>query len=65
MFKQRLFTPGPTPVPEEVLMELARPIFHHRTGEYRKMLEQLTRDMQYVLGTAQDVYTITGSGTAA
>ena len=65
MFKQRLFTPGPTPVPEEVLMELARPIFHHRTAEYRKMLEQLTRDMQYVLGTTQDVYTITGSGTAA
>ena len=65
MFKQRLFTPGPTPVPEEVLMELARPIFHHRTAEYRKMLEQLTADMKYVLGTAQDVYTITGSGTAA
>ena len=65
VFKQRLFTPGPTPVPEEVLMELARPIFHHRTGEYRKMLEQLTTDMKYVLGTAQDVYTITGSGTAA
>ncbi|MBM4017938.1 MAG: alanine--glyoxylate aminotransferase family protein [Planctomycetes bacterium] len=65
MFKQRLFTPGPTPVPEEVLMELARPIFHHRTPEYRKMLEQLTRDMQYVMGTSQDVYTITGSGTAA
>jgi len=65
MFKQRLFTPGPTPVPEEVLMELARPIFHHRTNEYRKMLEQLTTDMKYVLGTTQDVYTITGSGTAA
>ncbi|MBE3098486.1 MAG: alanine--glyoxylate aminotransferase family protein [Planctomycetes bacterium] len=65
MFKQRLFTPGPTPVPEEVLMELARPIFHHRTPEYRKMLEQLTADMKYVLGTSQDVYTITGSGTAA
>jgi len=65
MFKQRLFTPGPTPVPEEVLLELARPMFHHRTNEYRKMLEQVTRDMQYVLGTAQDVYTITGSGSAA
>jgi aspartate aminotransferase-like enzyme len=65
MFKQRLFTPGPTPVPEEVLLELARPMFHHRTGEYRKMLEQVTKDMQYVLGTAQEVYTITGSGSAA
>jgi len=65
MFKQRLFTPGPTPVPEEVLLELARPMFHHRTAEYRKMLEQVTKDMQYVFGTVQEVYTITGSGTAA
>jgi aspartate aminotransferase-like enzyme len=65
MFKQRLFTPGPTPVPEEVLLELARPMFHHRTADYRKILEQVTKDMQYVFGTAQEVYTITGSGSAA
>jgi len=65
MFKQRLFTPGPTPVPEEVLLELARPMFHHRTAEYRKILEQVTKDMQYVFGTTQEVYTITGSGSAA
>jgi len=65
MFKQRLFTPGPTPVPEEVLLELARPMFHHRTADYRKMLEQVTKGMQYVFGTAQEVYTITGSGSAA
>ncbi len=65
MYKQRLFTPGPTPVPEEVLLELARPMFHHRTPEYRAMLEQVTKDLQYVLGTSQDVYTITGSGSAA
>jgi aspartate aminotransferase-like enzyme len=65
MFKQRLFTPGPTPVPEEVPLELARPMFHHRTNEYRKMLEQVTKDLQYVMGTTQDVFTITGSGSAA
>jgi len=65
MFKPRLFTPGPTPVPEEVLLELARPMFHHRTAEYRKMLEQVTADMKSVIGTSQEVYTITGSGSAA
>jgi len=65
MYKQRLFAPGPTPVPEETLLELARPMFHHRTGQYRKMLEQLTGDMQYILQTEQEVYTITGSGSAA
>ena len=65
MYKPRLFTPGPTPVPEEVLLELARPMFHHRTAEYRKILEQVTADMKTILGTAQAVYTITGSGSAA
>lgn len=65
MYKQRLFAPGPTPVPEETLLELARPMFHHRTGQYRKMLEQLTRDMQHIIQTEQEVYTMTGSGSAA
>jgi len=65
MFKQRLYAPGPTPVPEETLLELARPMFHHRTGQYRKMLEQLTGDMQHIIQTEAEVYTITGSGSAA
>ena len=65
MFKKRLFAPGPTPVPEETLLELARPMFHHRTSEYRKMLEQLTEDMKYIMQTQQEVYTMTGSGSAA
>ena len=29
--KPRLFTPGPTPVPEETLLELARPVTYHRS----------------------------------
>ena len=32
--KQRLLTPGPTPVPEETLLELARPVNYHRSAEY-------------------------------
>jgi aspartate aminotransferase-like enzyme len=65
MFKTRLFSPGPTPVPEETMLALARPMFHHRTPEYGRMLEQLTGDMKYILQTAQDVFTFTGSGTSA
>jgi aspartate aminotransferase-like enzyme len=64
MFKTRLFSPGPTPVPEETMLALARPMFHHRTPEYCQLLEQLTGDMKYILQTAQDVFTFTGSGTA-
>ena len=34
--KYRLLTPGPTPVPEETLLELARPVPYHRTPEFRE-----------------------------
>ena len=34
--KYRMLTPGPTPVPEETLLELARPVFYHRSPEFRK-----------------------------
>ena len=37
MIKKRLFTPGPTDVPAEVLNEMAKPIFHHRTAAFREM----------------------------
>ena len=65
MSKIRLFTPGPTSVPEEVLLEMAKPIFHHRTGQYRDLLKQVTEGLQYVFCTKNDVLTFTGSGTSA
>ena len=36
MLKPRLFTPGPTPVPEETLLELAKPVTYHRTAEQKQ-----------------------------
>ena len=33
MSKPRLMTPGPAPVPQDVLLELAQPVFHHRTDQ--------------------------------
>jgi len=65
MSKIRLFTPGPTGVPEEVLLEMAQPIFHHRTGQYRDLLKQVTQGLQYVFRTNNEVLTFTGSGTSA
>ncbi len=63
--KYRLFTPGPTSVPEATLLELARPVQHHRTAEFRAMFKQVQQDLQYVFQTSQTVLTITASGTAA
>ena len=36
MIKKYLLAPGPTPVPESVLLAMAQPIFHHRTPQLRR-----------------------------
>jgi len=65
MKKSRLFTPGPTPVPEEVLLELARPVGYHRSAEAKAILGEVVAGLQYVLQTQQPVYVLTSSGTGA
>jgi len=65
VMKKRLFTPGPTDVPPEVLGEMAKPIFHHRTPRFRELLGQVHDGVRQVLKTGNEVLTITGSGTAA
>jgi aspartate aminotransferase-like enzyme len=63
--KQRLLTPGPTPVPEETLLELARPVFFHRTPEFRQILSEVLADLQNVFCTKNQVVPLTSSGTGA
>jgi serine---pyruvate transaminase len=65
LMKYRLFTPGPTSVPELTLLELAKPVHHHRTAEFRALFTEVQQNLQYVYQTKNTVHTITGSGTAA
>ena len=65
MKKDRLFTPGPTMVPEEVLLEMAQPMRHHRTAWYRDMAKELHGLLQYLFQTQALCMTFTGSGTSA
>lgn len=65
MKKIRLFTPGPCAVPEEVLLEMARPFEHHRTDWFKGFMKKATEQLQEVLCTKNEVLIITGSGTAA
>jgi len=64
MIKSRLFTPGPTDVPPEVLVEMAKPIFHHRTPQFQAMFAEVNAGLKKMLLTQNDVLTIAGSGTA-
>lgn len=61
--KPRLFTPGPTPVPEDTLLELARPVGYHRSPEAKAILGEVTEDLKYVFQTSNPVFTLTCSGT--
>jgi aspartate aminotransferase-like enzyme len=61
--KQRLLTPGPTPVPDDTLLELAKPVFYHRSAAFRQLLTEVTEDLQYLFCTRSPVFTLTASGT--
>src|SRR5437899_8840042 len=61
--KYRLLAPGPTPVPEETLLELAKPVRYHRTPEARQILAEVLEDLQYVFRTKSPIMPLTSSGT--
>src|SRR5438552_16358492 len=63
--KQRLLTPGPSPVPEETLLELAKPVTYHRTPQFRAILAEVLEDLKYVFCTKNTVVPLTASGTGA
>jgi aspartate aminotransferase-like enzyme len=58
-------TPGPAPVPEDVLLELARPVIHHRSAEAKLVITEVVRDLKEVFQTQNDVLILTASGTGA
>jgi aspartate aminotransferase-like enzyme len=61
--KPRLLTPGPTPVPEETLLELAKPVTYHRSAQFRQMFGEVVQDLKYVYCTNNSVLVLTASGT--
>ncbi len=65
MKKNYLMTPGPTPVPPEVLLEMAKPIIHHRTPQYQAIFGKVNEGLKAVFKTTSDVCCFTSSGTGA
>ncbi len=57
--------PGPTPVPGKVLQALSKHPIGHRSKEFQDLVENTTKNLQWLHQTKNDVLTITGSGTAA
>ncbi len=65
MMKLRLFTPGPTMVSPETLLEMAYPLDHHRTSGFKEMFKECTELLSYVYQTKAQPLILTGSGSAA
>lgn len=65
MRKNRLVTPGPMMAPPEALLELARPVIHHRTPETKALMSAALDGLKKVLVTKNDVVILTSSGTGA
>jgi aspartate aminotransferase-like enzyme len=61
--KHRLLTPGPTPVPEETLLELAKPVIYHRGAQFRQILAEVLEDLRYVYCTKNPIAVMAASGT--
>src|SRR6266536_3039006 len=63
--KRYLFTPGPTPVPPEVLEALSRQVVHHRGPDFRVVLKRCLQRLKQVFRTSSEVLLFTCSGTGA
>ncbi len=63
MRKEYMMTPGPTPVPAEVLLSQARPMFHHRTPRFTELLISIEEGLKYIFETKNDVFIFASSGT--
>jgi serine---pyruvate transaminase len=61
--KRYLFTPGPTPVPPQVLAALAEPMVHHRGPDFRIVYERCLARLKQVVRTENEVLLFAASGT--
>src|SRR5213593_374355 len=61
--KNRLFTPGPTPILPAAQTAMASFAMHHRTADFRALFQRVLADMKDFIGTSNDVLVIASSGT--
>jgi len=61
--KQRLLTPGPTPLLPSALHAMMGSDIHHRTEDFRNLYKQVLADLKTVLGTKNDVLVLVASGS--
>ncbi|HMK29249.1 MAG TPA: aminotransferase class V-fold PLP-dependent enzyme [Terriglobales bacterium] len=63
--KNRLFTPGPTPLLPAAQLAMAAANVHHRTADFRALYTRVLSDLQAFIGTSNDVILLAASGSGA
>lgn len=63
MLKRYLLSPGPTPVPSQVLLSMATPIIHHRSSDFLPILDSAKKGLQWLYQTKNDVLILCSTGT--
>jgi aspartate aminotransferase-like enzyme len=63
--KQRLLTPGPTPLYPPALHAMMASDIHHRTEDFRRVYRSCLADLKEVMATVNDVLLFAASGTGA
>jgi len=63
LHKNRLFTPGPTPLLPAAQTAMAAFTAHHRTADFKALFQRVLADMKEFIGTKNDVLVLASSGT--
>ena len=63
--RQNLRTPGPTPVPDDIVAAMSEPMINHRGPEFFDLITEATEKLKQVFMTQNDLYILTASGTGA
>ncbi len=63
--RQNLRTPGPTPVPEDIVEAMSDPMINHRGPEFVELINEATEKLKQVFMTQNDLLILTASGTGA
>lgn len=65
MIKQYLLSPGPTAVPERVMLRMAQPMIHHRTPQFSAIFAETREMLRQVFRSKNDALMLASSGTGA
>jgi len=64
-FKNYLLAPGPTAIPSEISLFMAKPIPHHRSEDFIPLFQEVKKGLKWLFQTQSDVLILASSGTGA